>query len=165
MNTTKKPVSNKRRPAFWTATLGVTGLAVAAGIGLLAPKNLPADEANITVYKSPTCGCCIKWVDHLKDNGFTVDVRERRNMQPVKKEFGVDSQYQSCHTATIDGYVIEGHVPASDIKRLLTEKTNIKGLVVPGMPMGSPGMEGPRTDRYSVLAIDHDGQPSVYKRY
>lgn len=165
MNARRHRKTNKFKTAYWVGGLAAIALSVAAATGLFSPKYLPADEADITVYKSPTCGCCSKWIDHLEDNGLSVAVRDRQNMQPIKKEFGVDGQYQSCHTALIGGYVIEGHVPAADIKRLVSEKTAIKGLAVPGMPMGSPGMEGPRTDNYSVLAIDQDGSASVYNRY
>lgn len=124
-----------------------------------------ADAADITVYKSPTCGCCAKWVDHLEQNGFSVVVHERHNMSPVKEQFGVDQRYQSCHTAVVDGYIVEGHVPAKDIKQLLAQKPDIKGLAVPGMPMGSPGMEGPYKDHYRVLAIDDEDAARVYSRY
>lgn len=124
-----------------------------------------ADAEDITVYKSPTCGCCSKWVDHLKENGFSVEVHEQGNMTPIKEQFGIHPQYQSCHTAVVDGYIVEGHVPAEDIKRLLARKPAIKGLAVPGMPMGSPGMEGYRVDRYNVLAIEKEGGYSVYSSY
>lgn len=157
--------SKKLKPVYWIGGLGAVALSAALAMGVFKPTYLPADEADITVYKSPTCGCCSKWIDHLEDNGFKVAVRDRQNMQPIKKEFGVDGQYQSCHTALIDDYVIEGHVPAADIKRLIAEKSSLKGLAVPGMPMGSPGMEGPRKDKYSVLAIDQEGQSSVYNQY
>ena len=119
----------------------------------------------ITVYKSATCGCCKNWVSHLENNGFDVNAHNRNDMPSIKKQYGVAPQQQSCHTAIINGYVIEGHVPAADIKRLLTEKPDIKGLTVPGMVMGSPGMEGPRKDAYNVLAIDRQGNTSVYSQY
>ncbi|KHF25104.1 metal-binding protein [Solemya velum gill symbiont] len=125
----------------------------------------PVEAAEVIVYKSPTCGCCNEWVDHLRSNGFTVSTRDRSNMQPIKQEFGVQAGLQSCHTATVDGYFIEGHVPAKDIKRLLSEKPEISGLTVPGMPMGSPGMEGHRKDSYAVLEVDPDNNTSVYAQY
>lgn len=124
-----------------------------------------AHAENVVVYKSPTCGCCNKWVDHLKQNGFTVTTRDMKDIRPVKKKFGVKSGFQSCHTAKIGKYFIEGHVPASDIKRLLKEKPDIRGLSVPGMPMGSPGMEGHRNDKYHVLGIDNNDKATIYNSY
>lgn len=153
------------RPRYWGSGLVLAGLTVAAGLGAFTPTYAPAEEADITVYKSSTCGCCAKWVNHLKDNGFSVEVRNRKNLQPIKDEYGIEKEYQSCHTAVIDGYVVEGHVPVTDIKRMLTERPDIKGLAVPGMPMGSPGMEGPRKDKYSVLSLDKTGTTAVYNRY
>jgi hypothetical protein len=130
---------------------------------MLNSQTVVAEE--ITVYKSPTCGCCNKWVDHLKDSGFEVKSYNRNDMPQVKQQLGVAPPLQSCHTAIINGYVIEGHVPATDIQRLLSEKPAIHGLTVPGMPMGSPGMEGPRKDRYDVLAIDKQGKTTVFSQH
>lgn len=124
-----------------------------------------ADLEPITVYKSPTCGCCSKWVRHLQDNGFEVEAINRPDMNSVKSEAGITRQLASCHTAIISGYVIEGHVPAVDIKRLLKERPDIAGLAVPGMPMGSPGMEGPRQDSYDVLTFSKSGETTVFSRY
>lgn len=119
----------------------------------------------ITVYKSPTCGCCTKWADHLKSNGFEVKTINTNDMYSVKENAGIPHGYGSCHTAMVDGYIIEGHVPASDIKRLLKERPDIVGLTVPGMPMGSPGMEGPRKDSYSVLTFDKSGKTTVFSQH
>lgn len=141
--------------------LAVIGMTV-GGIALLQK---PSAAADIVVYKSPTCGCCKAWVEHLRQNGFTVAVHDRRNMDPLKREMGVPGRLQSCHTAQAGGYVIEGHVPAADIARLLREKRPVKGLAAPGMPQGSPGMEGPRSDPYEVLAFQSDGSTSVYARH
>jgi len=124
-----------------------------------------ANAADIIVYKSPTCGCCNKWVKHLETSGFNVKTINKRNMNPVKMQFGVKTKYQSCHTAKIGIYFIEGHVPASDIKKMLAEKPDAKGLAVPGMPMGSPGMEGHRKDKYSVLLIDDHNNAKVYSQH
>lgn len=121
--------------------------------------------ADVTVYKSPTCGCCKVWVDHLRANGFNVTAKDMNNMNEIKAKLGVPPGLGSCHTATVNGYVIEGHVPAADIKRLLAEKSKVAGLTAPGMPMGSPGMEGPRKDRYDVLAFDAKGGTRVYARH
>lgn len=120
----------------------------------------------ITVYKSPTCGCCANWVDLLKEAGFKVNVSDRKNMNAVKNTYGVGRPLQSCHTAIVDGYVVEGHVPIGEIKRMLKERPQIAGIAVPGMPIGSPGMEmGSRKDPYDVLAFSKGGSTKVYARY
>ena len=136
------------------------GLVFLPALAMLLPgKALAAD---ILVYKSPTCGCCSAWIDHPKANGFEVEAQDHADMNPVKAVIGVPRHLQSCHTAVVDGYVVEGHVPADLISRMLTEKPDIKGLAVPGMPMGSPGMEGPRKDVYDVLTFDGEGRTSIY---
>ena len=119
------------------------------------------------VHKSPTCGCCGLWVDHLKEAGFQVEVRNSEDVMPVKQRLGVPYGKGSCHTAEIAGYFIEGHVPAEDIKRLLAEKSDAMGLVLPGMPMGSPGMEGPEgTARpYTVELVGRDGTTSPFSQH
>jgi hypothetical protein len=134
------------------------------GLGSLLLNQKSAQAADIVVYKSPTCGCCKKWVSHLEQHGYTVEVhnQSRNKLSSIKAEMGVPRGMQSCHTAKIGGYVIEGHVPADEIARLLKEKPQIKGLVVPGMPMGSPGMEGPKQDSYDVLALQENGETSIF---
>ncbi|NQY26290.1 MAG: DUF411 domain-containing protein [Piscirickettsiaceae bacterium] len=122
----------------------------------------------IVVYKSATCTCCHKWVTHLENEGFTVQAHNREDMNNVKSSLGVIPGLASCHTAVIDGYLIEGHVPASDIKRLLTERPkNIVGLTAPGMPRFSPGMqaEGQPPRGYDVLTFDEDGNTHVFSQY
>lgn len=120
----------------------------------------------IDVYKSPTCGCCNKWIDHLKANGFDVRGHDTQDVTAHKRRLGIPAGYDSCHTAQVGGYVIEGHVPARDIKRLLKEKPQARGLTVPGMPIGSPGMEqGSHKDLYEVILLDKNGAPRVYSRY
>lgn len=123
-----------------------------------------ADTASRTlvVYKSPTCGCCTAWVDHMKANGFTVEVHDTADVTPIKQEVGMSQQLHSCHTAFIGGYALEGHVPAADVQRLLRERPAVAGLAVPGMPMGSPGMEGPVRQRYDVLTFDRGGRTTVF---
>ncbi len=112
----------------------------------------------LEVYKSPTCGCCGAWVDHMKENGYDVVVHEQQNLQSIKEKAGILPGQGSCHTAFIDGYAIEGHVPAADVDRLLAERPDARGLTVPGMPVGSPGMEmGDRVDAYDVLLFDEGG--------
>jgi hypothetical protein len=121
--------------------------------------------SQITVYKSPTCRCCNKWIKHLEKNGFSVEAHNREDMSAIKHKMGIQPKYQSCHTAVVDGYYIEGHVPASDIKQLLAEKPKAAGLTVPGMPKGSPGMEVGAKDPYSVLLVDKEGNQKVYNKY
>lgn len=126
-----------------------------------------AEEYSIEVYKSPQCGCCEKWISHLEKNGFKVTAHNQEDMQTIKSQFKIAPELQSCHTAVINGYFIEGHVPAEDIKKLLAEKPAIKGLSVPGMPAGSnvPGMEG-GTEKasFDVIAVG-DGSTNVYAQH
>jgi hypothetical protein len=126
---------------------------------------LRAAGPEITVYKLSTCDCCGMWVQHLRANGFQVTVHEVPDMAEYKKKFGVPEELQSCHTAIVDGYTIEGHVPVAEIKRLLAERPQAKGLAVPGMPLGAPGMEASVKDPYNVLLFQADGKTSVYKEY
>lgn len=144
-------------------TLGGT----AAGVMLLFAVLLMAGPvqvmaADVVVYKSPTCGCCTAWVEHLEKNGLSVEVHDRYDMDQVKDQLGVPERLRSCHTAIAGNYLIEGHVPADQVIRALTEKPAVMGLAVPGMPMGSPGMEGPRKDDYAVLTFSRSGDISVY---
>ena len=142
-------------------------LAVAfpAARGMRAAQQTPAGPA-VTVYKTPTCGCCTKWIDHLKQAGFTVTANDLENLAPIKRQHGVPQTLESCHTAVVGGYVVEGHVPAAVIQRLLREKPAVAGIAVPGMPAGSPGMEYPdaRPQPYDVLAFRAEGGWSVYAR-
>lgn len=127
-----------------------------------------AETPSIHVEKSPSCGCCIAWVEHLDENGFDVTTRNLSNgaLAQSKIEKGVTPELTSCHTAMVEGYVIEGHVPASDIARLLAERPDAIGLSVPGMPIGSPGMEyGDERDPYDVLLIRRDGSTEVFNSY
>jgi len=131
----------------------------------------PPDKTLIEVWKSPTCGCCHDWVSHLQANGYVVktyDISEAaKNRQ--RTQLGLAEKYGSCHTALVGGYVLEGHVPAREIQRLLKERPKALGLAVPGMPVGSPGMDGPayggRQDRYAVLLVQRDGSAAVYQSY
>lgn len=118
-----------------------------------AAEELPT----VQIYKSPTCGCCTKWAGHLRQQGFTVQAKDLTNVEPIKREHSVPAQLRSCHTALLGGYVIEGHVPVSDILRLLKERPQISGIAVPGMPIGSPGMEGPNPEAYKVFSFDDEG--------
>jgi len=125
------------------------------------------DQAEITVYKSPTCGCCKDWVTYLEEEGFKVTAIDHDDVDTIKVKYGLpDPKLKSCHTAIVDGYLVEGHVPASDIERLLSERpTNIKGLSAPGMPMMSPGMASRTPKDYDVLSFTENGETAVYSRY
>lgn len=116
----------------------------------------------VDVYKSPSCGCCSAWVDHLRDNGFDVKTHDSNNVPAQRQKLGMPEQFGSCHSAKIGAYVIEGHVPAADIRRLLKEKPPALGLAVPSMPPGSPGMEGPRPVPYDTLLVGRDGTARVF---
>ena len=121
-----------------------------------------AEGAAVKVYKTPTCGCCTKWVEHLEANGFRVQSVVLPDLSHLKQSNGISPRLASCHTAFVDGYVIEGHVPAQDIERLLEERPQVAGLTVPRMPIGSPGMEGPNPVRYDVLTFDVSGKTAVF---
>lgn len=123
----------------------------------------PAQELpTVLVYKSPTCGCCNGWIEHLEAAGFAVEARDTRDLMTVKRDAGVPVQLSSCHTALVDGYVVEGHVPADHLKSLLADDPEIAGIAVPGMPTGSPGMEGPGAEPYEVYSFTPDGRTAVY---
>ena len=120
----------------------------------------------VTVYRSPSCGCCGGWIDYMKKQGFQTKDLLISEMGAVKQKYKVPGKLTSCHTAIVDGYVIEGHVPASDIKRLLKEKPNVAGISVPQMPVGAPGMEaGDRRDPFTVFSFDKKGKPKVFNKY
>ena len=125
-----------------------------------------AHAATLTVYKSPACGCCAKWVEHVEKHGFTVKTIPTEDMAAVKARLGVPDTLMSCHTTTVGGYVIEGHVPAADIKRLLAKKPRARGIAVAGMPMGAPGMEhGNHREPYSTMLIAKNGKATVFARH
>ena len=139
----------------------------APGAPAAAPAAAHADARSerLVVYKSPTCGCCGAWVEHVQEAGFEVEVHDVMNVQPVKDQHGLPAHLGSCHTTLVGGYVVEGHVPAEVIRRLLAERPDVAGIAVPGMPMGSPGMEVPsgRKDPYDVIAFTRDGRVSVFE--
>lgn len=141
--------------------MGMAVLAIAGSAG--AQSKSAAAGIPMKVYKSPTCGCCAKWVEHVKAAGFEPTVQELPVLDAVKANAGVPANLRSCHTALVGGYVIEGHVPADVIHKLLKEKPKVAGITVPGMPVGSPGMEmGDRKDPYEVLTFTSDGKTAVY---
>jgi hypothetical protein len=153
-----------RRPRVWAIV--VAGIA-ACGASVAALNQAQPKAVTIDVYKTPTCGCCSKWVDHLKAAGFTVKTTDLDNLDDIKAKYGVPTDLGSCHTAVADGYVIEGHVPAADVSRMLKERPQIAGIAVPAMPAGSPGMEVPsgRVQPYRVIAFEKNGKTSVYNSY
>lgn len=148
----------KRRHVLTTLAAGLA----AAALPVRAAGPLPQVE----VFKSPTCGCCGAWVDHLKAAGFPVKVVVVDDTTATRKRYGLPDRFGSCHTGIVNGYVVEGHVPAAEVKRLLAMKPAAIGLAVPGMPVGSPGMEvGQRQDPYEVFLIDKTGRETVFARY
>ena len=157
------PLSSRR--TVLKLSLGGLGLA-AFSQSLLAQASAASNQ--ITVWKDPACGCCGEWIAHLRQNNFQVTVHDTGNAA-ARKRLGVPEKLGSCHTAQIEGYAIEGHVPAREIRRLLKERPLALGLTVPGMPVGSPGMDGPeyggRKDPYDVLLIGPDGSTRAYQSY
>lgn len=144
---------------------GVAILASLASAWTPAGTHETVAGREITVFKDPNCGCCTKWVEHLRKHAFDVAARDTSDVAAVKRAGRIPERLHSCHTAFVGGYVIEGHVPASDIQRLLREQPKVAGLAVPGMPVGSPGMEvGNRVDKYDVIAFNRDGTTSVFSR-
>lgn len=130
---------------------------------------MAAEPPTVEVFKSPLCGCCSKWVDHLRANGFKVVTRDVDDVPAKRQELGMPDVYGSCHTARVQtgkgSYLLEGHVPAREVRRLLAEKPKAKGLAVPGMPAGSPGMEGPHSQSYDVMLVENSGSARVFARY
>ncbi|MEA2765778.1 MAG: hypothetical protein QOK07_2182 [Gemmatimonadaceae bacterium] len=140
--------------------------AVALTTGAASPSVDPTPkQTKITVYKDPSCGCCKNWIEHLIKHGYAVDAKDTPAMTEVKHTLGVPDALTSCHTAVVNGYLIEGHVPAADIARLLKQKPKVAGLAVPGMVTGSPGMEGPTKQHYQVLSFDKNGKTKVFASY
>lgn len=147
-------------------TLGVANMSAQAASPWDTARQGHTGSRDITVYHSPSCGCCKGWIEHLRAHGFSVNDVPRADVAPTKQQLGLPGELASCHTAVIDGYVIEGHVPADDIKRLVADKPALAGLAVPGMPVGSPGMEmGARKDPFTVLGFDRDGRVEPYSEY
>ena len=126
------------------------------------PTVVAADATPITVYASPSCSCCHKWVSHLKENGFLATVESVADVTPIKRKLFVPENLWSCHTGTVGGLAIEGHVPADLIKKALAERPAIAGLAAPGMPNGAPGMEGATRDRYEIISFTREGSTEVY---
>ncbi len=150
-------------------TLSLAALAITAfGIGVAAQQKPVSSRTPIVVYKTPTCGCCTLWVEHMRQNGFQAEVHDVSSAQvrAVSQAAGLKDEGTSCHTAKVGNYIVEGHVPASDVQRMLKEKPAIAGIAAPGMPMGSPGMEqGGAKEAYDVVAFTKDGKTSVFAKH
>ena len=133
---------------------------------LITSSIFAMEGKTMTVYKSPFCGCCSDWIDIMKTKGFKIDVIETNEVNNIKQKAGLQAGQTSCHTAFVDGYVIEGHVDYSAVKKMLVEKPNILGITVPGMPIGSPGMEQGNTKQaYNILYVNKDGSTGVYEAH
>lgn len=139
----------------------------ALAVAVFVPESKAGTTPEMTVYKDPNCGCCGAWVSHIRRAGFTVSVVDNAAMDEIKKQYGVPNALTSCHTAVIDGYVVEGHVPSAEINRLLKERPEAKGLAVAGMPKNSPGMEiaGAPAEKFSVILFNADRDPTEYAVY
>ena len=165
MNPVRRTPAARRTALRWLAA----SAAVAVAGPLWAQKKPAAiDPMAVEVWKDPSCGCCGDWIDHMQKNGFKVTTHDVGN-NAVRKRLGLPEKYGSCHTALVGGYVVEGHVPADDVKRLLKEKPNALGVAVPGMPIGSPGMDGPayggRRDAYDTVLVLRDGSSQVFQSH
>jgi hypothetical protein len=157
---TDHPIS--RRAWFAGAAAAVAAVASGTPVALAAPAGTA-----MTVYKDPNCGCCAKWIEHVKAAGFAPTVKDTGDMDAVKTRHMIPTALRSCHTALVGDYVVEGHVPAADIRRLLKERPAVRGLAVGGMPAGSPGMEmpGARADKYDVVAFLRDGSTRAFAHH
>ena len=140
-----------------------SALALAVAFLVLQRSTAEAESPAILVHKDPNCSCCAGWVQHLKDAGFAVRVEETTNLQPIRKRLGVPADLAACHTAEVDRYVLEGHVPAAAVRQLLEQRPTAIGLAVPGMPVGSPGMEGRTPQRYEVVLFGANGRQSFMR--
>ncbi len=159
MSRQRRPSRNTVRGSF-ALIVATLMIAAAAGAALWSPRTSNAQE--VTVHMSPSCGCCGDWVKHLEADGFHVERRMVEDVSMARKTYGVPTALASCHTAVVDGYVVEGHVPASDIRRLLAERPRAVGLSAPGMPAGSPGMEGAGAEPYETVLFRADGSADVF---
>lgn len=148
-----------------TVVLVAIAAIVVVLVSVYRPFGQEAAAADVIVYKDPQCGCCGKWVEHLRNSGFTVKTYDELRLDKIKSANGLPIELGACHTALVGGYVVEGHVPADTIKRLLRERPAIKGIAVAGMPAGSPGMESAHPQPYNVMSFDATGKVEVYERH
>ena len=147
------------------ALFALGAIVVAGGSWTVFLKPTPVMAEEVEVYKDPSCECCGRWVNHMRQNGFSVVVHNVEDMAPIKRKAGIPETMESCHTAFVGGYSVEGHIPADDIKRMLIQRPDIKGLAVPGMPMSAPGMDSPEREPFTVLAFNTEGMVSVFSTY
>jgi hypothetical protein len=152
----------KRLAIVTTLLAVVAGGPAAFGQTKTAPARTAAAKPSVAVYKTPTCGCCEKWIDHMRTHGFVVTATNMPDVSAIKSKNGVPERLQSCHTSLVGGYVIEGHVPAEDVQRLLKDRPAVVGLAAPGMPAGAPGMDVPGAPAYQVLTFDKAGNTTVF---
>jgi len=150
------------RRGFLAASFAGAAALVARRASAAVPLRAVVARPPVTVYKDASCGCCRKWVEHMQASGFTVDAHDSADMDALKDHYGVPSGVRSCHTALVGSYVVEGHVPAADVDRLLKQQPKVAGLSVPGMVMGSPGMEGSVSKPYTVLAFQKTGATTPF---
>ena len=150
----------KQRSGTQVAAYDASGPVTAAASATPVATQRPT----VVVYKNPSCTCCTKWIEHMEQAGFQVTAHDVDNVGPVKRQHGVPQPLESCHTAIVGDYIVEGHVPADVIARMLRERPAVVGIAVAGMPVGSPGMEGPNPERYDVMAFRAEGGWSVYER-
>jgi len=148
-------------------TLIALVVAAVAALGIVGAQQQRPSGLLVEVFKTPTCGCCSQWVEHMRANGFTMRTNDLNDLTDIKKARGVPDRVQSCHTAVVNGYVVEGHVPAADVHRLLKERPPIAGIAVGGMPVGSPGMEFPGTkaEGYNVMSFDKSGAIRLFAKH
>ena len=145
-----------------TAAAPTTATGASTSATALAVSSTSGAEPTLVVYKTPTCGCCKGWVESMQKSGFKVEVHDLPDLASIKHAAGVPDSLQACHTARIGGYVVEGHVPPADIRRLLAERPDVAGIATPGMPMGSPGMEGAYSDHYDVITFGGNARSTVF---
>ena len=149
-----------------TILLAGAGLIAAAAASIAPAWATSAPNKKIIVYKTPTCGCCSAWVEHLTAAGFEAQIVNRPDLTPIRADFGAPEDLRSCHFAIVGRYIVEGHVPAASIRKLLSEAPDAAGIFVPGMPLGSPGMEGPYGSQpYEVILLRKNGKREVFDRY
>ena len=142
-------------------------MVVPVGAGELQQRSgAPAAKPSISVWKTATCGCCGLWVEHMRKSGFEAAVMDVSDLEPIKQKLGVPPNLASCHTALVNGFIVEGHIPADAVRRLLKERPAVAGIAVPGMPLGSPGMEVPGGQKqpYAIVAFDKQGKQSVFEK-
>lgn len=162
INAIHKPTIHK----LYYAAAAMALLVTTGCIAETPPEASGAETSTMVVYHDPNCGCCGKWIEHMEHHGFTVESVKETDMNAIKRKLGVPANLPSCHTATIGDYVVEGHVPAGDVQRMMEEKPDVAGIAVPGMPLGSPGMEyGETRHAYDVVSFDESGRTSVFNHY